>query len=147
MSRPRLTLMVGLPASGKSTVAGGMEGVVVCPDDIRMEIFNTEFDDKVEHMVWFLAKSMVRMLLKDGHDVVIDATNVAPFRRKPWIELGREYGAWVNAVWVDTTFTECVQRDVLRDRHVPEEVFDRMVEEFEEPTMEEGFDLVSVLRD
>ena len=47
----RLTILIGLPSSGKTTwrktkVARDYNGVVISPDDIRKKIFAVYFDQK-----------------------------------------------------------------------------------------------------
>jgi len=140
--RPTLTLMVGFPACGKSTIAADMDAVVICPDDIRMEIFSTEFDSKVEGMVWFAAQTMARMLLKNGQNVVIDATNLTAYRRKGWIDIAQDYSANVHACFIPTLIEECKRRNTLRDRVVPDVVYDKMAESFEPMEENEGFDKI-----
>ena len=139
-----LIVFVGLPASGKTTVRSAeYYGVpIVSPDSIRFEIFKTEFDKDVEGMVWFAARTMVKMLLIQGKSVVLDATNLTVSRRKEWIDLAKDNGADAVAVFLDTPFEECVKRNEDRDRVVPMDVMERMRDTLEIPTEDEGFDRV-----
>jgi predicted kinase len=152
--KPEFTLLVGLPAYGKSSFVQELEqnsimetAVVVCPDQIRMNIFGVEFNKDFEGMVWFATRTMVKTLLLQNRDVILDATNLSPLRRKEWIELGHDCNATVIAHYFDTPFEECVKRNNKRDRVVPEDVMERMKNELEPPTVEEGFDEVLTTND
>ena len=141
----RLTLLVGIPASGKSTRRKSLEmegAVVICPDDIRREVFDTEFNADFEGLVWFIAKSMGKVLLAQGRDVVIDATNTSVSRRKMWIDLGKSYGATVWAEFLNTPFEECCDRNLKRSRIVPNDIMERMRDELVPPERDEGFDMI-----
>ena len=145
-TKPKLILMVGLPASGKSTIVQQYQWehccIVVCPDDIRMTMFNTEFNKDVEGLVWFTARAMVKMLLAQGHNVVLDSTNLTKDRRKEWIDLAKECQVIVVAHQMDTPFHECLARNNNRDRKVPNDVMARMYNACQDVSHDEGFDQI-----
>ena len=88
-----LYFMIGLPRSGKSTIARWWARhevsikngtwhyhsnernprVIVCPDQIRLT-FGSRFNPNIEHIVHAIKQTMVETLLYD-HDVLIDATH------------------------------------------------------------------------
>ena len=142
--KAELTILVGLPASGKSSFLEDCTSkmVVVCPDNIRKEVFGVEFNKDVEGMVWFLTRSMIKMLLLQDKTVILDATNISVSRRKEWIDLGHECNAQVSAIHFDTPYETCVERNKARSRVVPDNVMERMRDEFEVPETDEGFDRV-----
>ena len=103
----KLIGMVGLPYSGKSTVAQAMGFPIVCPDAIRMALHGTRFIGIMEPYVWAITHTMVRSLFMAGHRIVIlDATNTTQQRRREW-----ESGFW-DTVWevVDTPPSVCIKR-------------------------------------
>ena len=68
-----LHMMVGLPRSGKSTIARKMGFPIVEPDAIRKVLHGTPWRPEAEPMVWAIAKIMVQALFEAGHkEVVID---------------------------------------------------------------------------
>ena len=102
-----LHIMVGLPRSGKSTVARALGYPIVEPDAIRRVLYETPFDNKNEMLVWGLTKTMVQVLFEAGHkDVVLDACNHTHERRRLWYSED-----WVIEFHVvNTTKEECIKR-------------------------------------
>src|SRR5579872_4606630 len=81
----KIHIMVGLPRSGKSTKARQLGYPIVNPDSIRLVLHGTPFRKEAEPLVWSIAHTMVEALFNAGHDdVILDATNVSPYRRKEW---------------------------------------------------------------
>lgn len=75
--------------------------------------------------------------------VVLDSTFVEPERRWQILQMARQYNVPVMAVWMDTEWDVCVQRNAKRpeDRRVPVEVMQAMYQRLfdERPREEEGF--------
>lgn len=71
-----LHLMIGLPRSGKSTLASDLGYPIVEPDAIRQVLHGTPFKPNMEHMVWAMAHLMVESLFEAGHtDVIVDVNS------------------------------------------------------------------------
>ena len=102
-----LHIMVGLPRSGKSTVARKMGYPIVCPDSIRTVFHESPFKPNIEPMIWAVAHVMVEALFDAGHDdVILDACNHTERRRREWLS-----PAW-SCVFkvVETNVDICIQR-------------------------------------
>ena len=125
----KLTMMIGIPGSGKSTYAKELPGVYVSPDAIREELYGDISVQGNSAEVFGLVESRIREALKTGCDVVYDATNTTKYRKATVAEF-REYGATeVNGIFMNTPFDVCMKRNLNRqDRSepVPEEVMKRM---------------------
>jgi len=79
-NRPRLLLLKGLPASGKSTYAKELEKqgwARANKDDIR-KMFFSNYTHKDEAEVVRMEDARVVAALLDGKNVVVDDTNFAP---------------------------------------------------------------------
>jgi predicted kinase len=136
----RLAIMCGLPKSGKSTYARGLQEagwVRVCPDDVRRALHGRGHYPPAESLVWANAELTVRALLLSGHSVVVDATNTARRRRAPWLGIARDHEVSIEAFVLGTPAAECHERNSASDDPVPAEVIDRMNEQWE-PVTEEG---------
>ena len=98
---------IGLPYSGKTTIAKTREMPIVCPDTIRIALHGHKFIPEAEGIVWAIAKIMVMALFLSGHnDVILDATNGTVKRRKEWVSK-----KWVTYfVQIDTPKEECIKR-------------------------------------
>jgi predicted kinase len=135
-----LALMCGLPKSGKTTYARGLQETGwtrICPDDIRDALHGRGHHEPAEPVVWANAELAVRALLLGGHAVVVDATNGTRRRREPWVGIARDLGVPIEAFVLETPKEVCHERNRASDDPVPEEVIDRMVERWE-PVQEEG---------
>ena len=134
-----LYTMVGLPASGKSTYTEAhKECVVVSTDAIREELLGSAENQERGAEVFAEAHRRVAQALAEGHDVIIDATNVIRKARKQWTA----HNARHVAVYVATDKEECKRRNAQRERVVSTEVIERMASKLVVPTVEEGFDAV-----
>ena len=134
MARKKLWLLCGLPGSGKSSWLRrhARGAVIVCPDRIRKDILGHQFHQAAEQLVWWFAESMARLILSQGKDVAVDATNLFPFLREKWGRMAGEYGADMELVYMDVSPVECWRRNQHRPKadRVPREAFDRMVAAF-----------------
>jgi len=139
-----LTLMCGLPRSGKDTwlQQRALEGaVIVCPDDIRKEIFGQQFFTPMEDFVWALSFAMTRLLLQQSVSVYVNATNISTAERHRWIRLARSYNVPIHLHWIDASVDECLIRNAKSpsDKKVPPNVISNMHATFEAPGIIEGF--------
>lgn len=150
--RPRFTILVGLPGSGKTTwrktkVAQGYKGAVLNPDDIRKTDFGVYFDPKKEPDVWRCVYRELRRALSNGEDICFDATNVKKARRKALIRLGHEYNAYIEAIYFKVPSEVALKRNVERpaEERVPLGIMVRMIRNVQPPELSEGFDSVEVI--
>ena len=147
MPRPILTLLVGLPGSGKSPYARGRDLPVVSSDDLRPLLLDDATDQTQNRRVFGLLRQVVRMRIEmERPHTVLDATNLSTRERRTWIKLAQLYGAEVRAVFFDTPLEICKQRNRARARNVPEDVIDMMAARMRPPSIEEGFTEVMRIR-
>lgn len=135
-------MMIGLPGSGKSTIANeiGKElGIpVVSSDEVRKEVTSSEEDFSKDGYIWgeVIPNKLKSALLKG--DVIFDATNLRVRDRnktKKAIGLEHEY----QAIYVDVPLEICIERQGNRDRKVPPERIEEMYKEMVPPTIGENF--------
>lgn len=73
--------------------------------------------------------------------VFFDAALPRVVHRQPLIRMAQEVGATVHAVWINTPLTEALNRNAMRktDEQVPAASIIAVAEQFEAPTVTEGF--------
>jgi predicted kinase len=140
-----LIVMVGPPASGKSTwgkeFAQKVGAKYVSTDAIRAQFGKGEGDQSVNP--FGAAMGRVRNALAQGRHVVIDATNINKSSRKTFTKIADELGAYKIAVAFEVPREELLKRDVGRERHVGQEVIDRYIKDYRRPD-ETEFDKVVI---
>jgi predicted kinase len=117
LKRGRLFFMVGLPRSGKSTIAKGWRSsgtkmfprVVVNKDNIRLAIHGKRWDAEFEPQVHLTGYHMVKSLLIGGYDVMLDETNCQLHYLKDLIALDNN----AKYILVNTPSYVCKQRAVV----------------------------------
>ena len=150
MSNPTLFVMIGLPGSGKSTVAKKLakqkDAEVVCPDDIREEMTGDPSDQSCNSAVWEEVYVRIGMAIQAGRNVILDATAVRARDRETAVISAGMYGADVCGVYVRTPVNVCKKRNARRERVVPDHVIDRMARLLrDEPPTDDEFDMLLVL--
>jgi predicted kinase len=76
----------------------------------------------------------------------IDATNLTPRERRPYIKLAELFDSEIEAVFFDVPAKECISRNRGRQRIVPDEVIATMAAKLVLPEEQEGFSRVTVVR-
>jgi predicted kinase len=139
----KLILMCGIPRAGKSSwiKKNKKDCIIVSPDDIRKEIFGHQFHAEANKFVFAIAEAMVSLLLKQGKNVIVDATHITEAVIKSWYPIYKKYEPLVEVVWVyvskdkEKNLEECLKRNAKSPdgEKLPEEALTRMAMYFESP--------------
>ena len=136
----KLYMLVGLPGSGKSTIAEELDGVHISSDEIRECLYGSaQVQPEDPKRVFAFMDSASEDCLKDGRNVVYDATNLTEENRVRTITRLKLFADEVICVQITTPVEECLRRNARRSRVVTEERIRQMAEIFETPTVQEGF--------
>lgn len=148
MSKPTFTMMVGLVGSGKSTYAKQLAdetNAIICSSDaIREELCGDENSQENNEEVFKILHSRIKENLKNGKDVIYDATNINSKRRRSFLSELRNIPCVKKCVIMATTFDDCCEQNKLRDRVVPYEVIKRMYKNWNTPYWFEGWDEIEI---
>lgn len=144
--RQRLVVMVGIPGSGKSTIAGVIEKqggyVRLSFDDVRAQLFGNAEDHGEEGQVGKEFRAQLRAAFTGGKSVVVDNTNFLIDMRTQVIDIARECGVTdVHLLVMRVPLPVCLQRNRARDRVVPTRTVRHMywkLSNSEWPTGKEG---------
>lgn len=128
-TKPVVTVMAGLPGSGKSTVAKKINALRVNLDDIRAMMGWTSqasWSKDKEKVAIEAMLSTVEAAVENGQDVVVDNTHLTA--RIPGMLRRRVGGRATFKVisLLDVTVEKCIERDALRDNPVGEAVIRKM---------------------
>ena len=138
--KPVLLLLCGIPASGKSTFAKSLQThyTILSSDKIRSELGDVN-DQSNNKKVFDILHERIREELLKGNSVIVDATNTKRQYRKIILEAVSDIDCFKLADVFLTDYQTCLERNAKRDRKVPEEVIQKMWNEFQFPSKEEGF--------
>jgi predicted kinase len=147
-ARPTVNVLLGVPGAGKTTfaAAAGQLGVRVSLDDARALLGTGPEDQRVtDHAVQHVLAEADRLL--DQHQtVLVDATSTTAAERQTWLQLAQAHRVAAVAYWLTTPLQIALQRNGIRDRHVPGTVIAEMSHNLAEVTVgglyAEGFALV-----
>jgi predicted kinase len=141
-------VLVGLPGSGKSTYLERLGVRALSSDAVRGLLADDETDQGIHREVFATLRYLLRRRLALKRQVTyLDATHLTPRERRPYVTMGQIFGYSVEAVHFDVPLEVCRERNRRRGRMVPEDVLDRMAAKLTPPTVEEGFSVVTVVRD
>lgn len=127
----RCHLLIGPPASGKSTLAGVLAGLtgatVLNTDALRAELFGDASTQGPWDAIEQLLHQRLREAVAAGTAVILDATHC----QRPWrlaITQALELPAPVQWIgwWLTTPLEQCLEWNQQRERQVEEEVITRM---------------------
>jgi len=148
----KLIIGIGIPGSGKTTIlknfAEKNNYAYVCPDDIRQEISGDVYDRSKNKEVWIEAKKRAAKEFNNGNVVVFDATFANSKERKEFLSSARDNGAdKIEGIFVDIPIEIAKERNMNRERNVPELDIDRMNKNIQKfpPEIADGFDALFTL--
>jgi len=147
MNKPKLIMMIGLSASGKSTMAkfisSEIGAVIVSSDDIRGELGNVS-DQSNNTKVFEIFHSRIKENLLNGISVIADATNITIKLRKAILDCIKCIGCYKEAYIMSKEYEGCLRDNVNRNHPAPINVIARQRDKFPLPFYEEGFDKITI---
>lgn len=147
--QPKLYIMCGLSASGKSTIARTLSEkencIIISSDAIRGEICEGGVADQSKNEeVFNIFHKRIKENLSKGNNVIADATNITVKSRKAIFNAVRNIDCCKIAYVVIKSYGLCLldNRSSSRKYPVPDEVIYKQMCAFQIPFYEEGFDKI-----
>lgn len=135
-NKPKLLCLRGLPASGKTTYARKLANkgwVRVNKDDLRAMLHNSHFSKNNEAFILSLRDEIIIRGLVSGKNVVVDDTNLDYKHVDQFKSIASEFLADYEEEFFDTPVEECIRRNSLREKPVPENVIWDMYHRYLQP--------------
>jgi predicted kinase len=146
-SKGVVVLAIGLPGSGKSSWFKRHNITPLSSDLLRALLFDDPTEQRFQDLIFSNLRSMLKARLIARRPMnYVDATNLSPHERNGWIKLAKDYGYEVQAVFFDVPVEVCLARNERRERKVPEDAMRRMAGKLKQPTFEEGFSKITVVK-
>lgn len=125
-----LVAMAGLPASGKSTIAGllaarlGAPVVSVDPIEAAILAAGIDADQPTGLAAYLVAATIAEEILESGRSVVVDAVNAVEPARLTWRDLAERTGARLRVIEV-ACLDEALHAERLAKRAIALEALER----------------------
>lgn len=150
---PVIHLMIGLPASGKSTFTEGLSqalrGSVILSTDNFIEekaaTYHSTYNEMWPKYIDAATKDLnhrFQAAIDNRNDIIVDRTNLTvKSRAKLLNRLNGDYHRIAHVFIVsDEELTKRLQARVITGKVVPQSVIDQMKKDYELPSLVEGFD-------
>jgi bifunctional polynucleotide phosphatase/kinase len=135
VNEPEIVIMVGYPASGKSTIAH--------------EIFEKRGYEIISGDVYKTTPKMLRVALPfvlEKKSIVFDATNSSKKKRSEYVTFAKKHNYSVRCIHVQTSMEISYKRNKMRaeEDQIPKIAYSVYTKHFEEPSEDEGFHLIKI---
>jgi bifunctional polynucleotide phosphatase/kinase len=134
-NKQEMIIMVGLPGSGKSTIAQKFAS--------NYKIISGDVFKTMPKMLKY-----TEMAIQDNLSVIIDSTNPSKKRRAEFINIANKYNIPVKCIHMTTSLEEAVYRNNKRyadgNAGVPKIVYNIYKKNFEEPSEDEGCTVIKM---
>jgi len=144
-----LIMLIGLPASGKSTCANQLKEdgyVIYSSDELMKELFGTVNEFSKNGKLFEELQKRIKNDLLNGENVVYDATNLNCKKRIHFIKnVLKDIDCNKKAVIIATPYNDCIDRDRKREKKVGSHVIEKFYKQFTMPNYQEGFDEIEIV--
>jgi predicted kinase len=148
-----LTILVGIPGSGKSMLAYELiqseNRAYVNADDICPDLFaNGGTTQDRNEAVFGVIKPELERAMRAGQSIVLDARLRLAKYRRPYVDLAKAYGYRTEAIFLNVPIEQAIENNRQSQerggRAVSESVVSRYQRHMRIPTYAEGFDGIEV---
>lgn len=149
VENPKIIMLVGLPASGKSSLAKDLSdtynAIIHASDEIRKELNITEQTKQSNQKVFEVLHERIKNDLRNGKNVIYDATNISYKKRKEFLRGIKNISCKKSCYFLASPYEKCLEQNRERKEKVPEEVIKKMYKNFDIPAYFEGWDEIKII--
>ena len=145
MNKIKLIMLIGAPASGKSTAAQKIaaehqNAVILSTDKMRAELYGAEHIQGYWPDIEALLYKRIKKAIKQNKNIILDSTHFKKEYRAKIIKNFSQYSL-ISAYYFNYPFSVIYKRNKERARVVPFNVLTAMYKELKKapPTLAEGF--------
>ena len=126
--QPSLIMLVGLPASGKSTVTATYRDThaVINYDTFRAILLHDVTNQAHNQAIATLGSFVATWLCERRYNIVIDNANLKRLYRSVWYDLATTHGYRIQVHQPRVLLIQCLRRNMRRERRVPLRVMLRL---------------------
>ena len=149
MKNLKITILIGVPASGKSSwskdyIRNNADTVRVNRDDFRLMLKSAQMTEpKIEDMITTLVDATITQSLLRKCNVLVDATNLKVGYIKSFIEKFK-YSADIDYRVFDISLEKALERDTKREATVGEAVIKKLYKDYK--ILMDSFDFQPVIK-
>lgn len=148
MDKPIFLMLIGLPASGKSTKAKELakeyNATIYSSDALREEMFGDVNDQGHNQELFTELHKRIKDCLRDSGNAIMDCTNINYKRRMAFLAELKKIPCEKICVLMATPYEECLRRNAERERKVPEYAIEKMYRQFDPPYWYEGWTEIQI---
>ena len=151
--KPFVILLIGVPLSGKTTFIrkNYPNTKVISRDDLVMEVYgsddyNTAFKEVDQKEVDLLLDLRLKEVNTNKENVIVDMTNMTVIRRAKTLNYFSDNYYKVAIIFKVLEMEEYErrnnERNIKENKWIPLFVIENMLNSYQEPTLDEGFDKI-----
>lgn len=146
--QPVFIMMIGVSASGKSTIAkylSSLYNIKIHPsDELRKELLGDYTDQSKNSEIFTELRRRIKKDLSLGNNVICDATNLTIKTRKNILNEIKKINCYKIGYVVVKNYSNLINDNIERAYSVPEYVIKKQILRFQIPFIEEGFDKIII---
>jgi bifunctional polynucleotide phosphatase/kinase len=140
-AKKEMIIMIGYPASGKSSISNLIQEKGFL-NNIYYKIINRDTIKTIDKCI-----KETQNALKYKMNVIIDNTNPSKENRKKFIDIGKKYGYKIIAIKMNTTRQESIHNNyyrsfIYRKELIPEIVYNIYDSKYQKPSLDENIDKI-----
>lgn len=147
-----LTILVGIPSSGKTTVAQQLaeerDSLYLSSNLLGRDSAGDLAAKDRNHVIYEAAKPKLIDAMREGRSIVLDSAYRVPKYRKPYLDLAKQHGYRTEAIFINVPLEYALEQNSKRADENGQPVSEAVIRRYERllqiPTYPEGFDRIEV---